>query len=203
MEDFLDAEESITRWIDGVRNGDQEAARRLWDTFFHRLTLIARQRLQHANRTVSDEEDVVLSAFKSFCAGIRKGRFPDLKDREDLWRLLFVITARKVADQFAYQRRDKRDSRRDASPYEKYEDADASLDNLFVSNEPSPEFTAECADQLRSLLDQLQLEDLQRIAILKMEGYTNNEIAQQLDRGLTTIERKLRTIREIWSQSKP
>lgn len=196
----MNAEESITRWIDGIRNGDDDAALQIWDTFFDRLLSIARTRLNASQRTVRDEEDIVLSAFKSFCAGIRQGRFPQLKDREDLWRILFVITARKVADQFAFQRREKRDIRREVSANDAAATYDLNEGSFFVSNEPSPEFAAECADQLRFLLDQLQHPDLQRIAILKMEGYTNQEIAAQFDRGLTTIERKLRTIREIWSQ---
>ncbi len=197
----MHGEESITRWIDGLRNGDDAAVSKIWEAFFQRLTNIARQRLQAANRSVSDEEDIVLSAFKSFFAGIRKGRFPQLNDREDLWRLLFVITSRKVADQFAFQRREKRDARREVARPEFDADDSDHYDDLFISNEPSPEFTAECADQLQSLLARLEHEDLQRIAILKMEGFTNQEIATQTDRGLTTIERKLRTIREIWSQS--
>ncbi len=197
----MHGEESITRWIDGLKNGDDAAVSKIWEAFFQRLTKIARQRLQAANRSVSDEEDIVLSAFKSFFTGIRKGRFPQLHDREDLWRLLFVITSRKVADQFAFQRREKRDARREVARPEFDADDSDHYDDLFISNEPSPEFTAECEDQLQSLLARLEHDDLQRIAILKMEGFTNQEIATQTDRGLTTIERKLRTIREIWSQS--
>lgn len=196
----LNAEESITRWIDGIRNGEDEAALQIWDAFFDRLLAIARNRLQTTQRSVRDEEDIVLSAFKSFCAGIRQGRFPQLRDREDLWRILFVITARKVSDEFAFQRREKRDIRREVSSANAAVPFDAHESPFFVSTEPSPQFAAECADQLRYLLDQLQHPDLQRIAILKMEGYTNQEIAHQFDRGITTIERKLRTIREIWSQ---
>lgn len=193
-------QESITRWIDGVRSGDQEAARLIWATFFDRLLSVARQRLQKSNRKMSDEEDIVISAFKSFCAGVQQGKFPDLRGREDLWRLLFVITARKIADQFAYQRRDKRDVQREATPKE-LQSTNQSFSELFLSREPSPEFAVECAEQLECLLDQLQLDDLKRIAILKLEGHTNQEIAHIMERGLTTIERKLRTIREIWSHT--
>jgi DNA-directed RNA polymerase specialized sigma24 family protein len=197
----MHGDESITRWIDGLRNGDDAAVSKIWEAFFQRLTNIARQRLRAANRSISDEEDIVLSAFKSFFAGIRKGRFPQLNDREDLWRLLFVITSRKVADQFAFQLREKRDARREVTRQEFDSNDSDCYDEMFISNEPSPEFTAECADQLQSLLGRLEHDDLKRIAILKMEGFTNQEIAAQTNRGLTTIERKLRTIREIWSQT--
>ena len=45
----------------------------------------------------ADEEDVALSAFDSFCRGDGAGRFPRLDDRDDLWRLLLLLTARKAA----------------------------------------------------------------------------------------------------------
>jgi DNA-directed RNA polymerase specialized sigma24 family protein len=194
-------DDSITQWIDGIRNGEDEAARRLWGAFFERLLVFARQRLKMANRAIHDEEDIVLSAFESFCAGVQRGRFPQLRDREDLWRLLFVITARKVADQFAFQNRVCRDVSRSVSQFDSDPFTNREYSELFLSQEPPPEFAAECADQLRHLLDQLQHDDLKHIAILKMEGYTNEEIAQQLARGLATVERKLRAIREIWSQA--
>ena len=193
-------DEPITRWIDGLRQGEDEAARRIWEKFVERLLAVARQRLRRVNRTTYDEEDAVLSAFQSFCAGVRRGRFPQLRDRDDLWRLLFVITSRKVADQHAFQRRDKRDARREESSDPFDTRATAAREELFVSDEPSPAFASECEDQLRHLLEQLQHDDLKRIALLKMEGFTNQEIASQLSRGLATVERKLRTIREIWSQ---
>ncbi|MFO0868872.1 MAG: ECF-type sigma factor [Pirellulales bacterium] len=195
----MSADESMTRWIDGLRAGEDAAARRLWESFFDRLLAVARQRLRSTNRAVHDDEDVVLSAFKSFCLGVRNGRFPQLRDREDLWRLLFVITARKIADQFAFQGRAKRSGEREIELSRVAGPSRNGAADLLLSAEPSPEFAAECADQLRHLLEQLQHEDLQQVAILKMEGYTNEEIAQQLRRGLSTIERKLRTIREIWN----
>lgn len=196
-------DEPITRWINDLRNGEDQAANCIWQSFCDRLLSVARNRLSAANRTVIDEEDIVLSAMKSFCMGVRRGRYPDLRNRDDLWRLLFVITTRKISDQIAFQRREKRDARREISCRDVDANDDIPWSDIFVSNEPSPEFTAECSDQLRSLLERLRHEDLKRIAVLKMEGFTNEEIAAQLDRGLATIERKLRTIREIWSQATP
>ena len=50
-------------------------------------------------RTV-DEEDVVLSAFNSFCARAKQGKFRQLEDSEDLWQLLVVITQRKAINRY-------------------------------------------------------------------------------------------------------
>ena len=193
-------EPSATALISKLRNGDEEAARLLWDRFFAQLITLTRSRLQTSSRAMSDEEDIVLSAMKSFCIGMRNGRFPELSNRESLWRLLLTITLRKIADKQNYDRRGKRDVEKrhlNSSP-----DADQKAEvNSFVSREPNPEIAAECAEQISRLLESLENEDLKKVAIMKMEGYTNIEVANDIKCSLTSIERKLRTIRSIWSLS--
>jgi hypothetical protein len=89
---------SVTRWVGGIKAGDPEAARRLWERYFAELVRLARARLRDAPRAAADEEDAALSAFDSLCRGAEQGRFPHLDDRADLWRVLVTITARKAAD---------------------------------------------------------------------------------------------------------
>lgn len=192
--------ETIAEWIERLRQGDEEAARQLWERFFDRLLDVAARKIKHTRSADYDEEDIVLSALKSFCFGVRKGRFPQLRDRDDLWRLLFVITSRKIADRYAFQRRAKRDQNREAV-LQPDSSSSKTLSTWFVSGEPNPAVAAECEEQLSALLQSLQNEDLKRVALWKMEGYTNEEIAALLSRSLATVERKLRTIRDIWSQS--
>lgn len=193
----MSVDNSITQWVEQLRAGDEQAATRLWERFFTRLTAIARHRMHGRSSPMSDEEDIALSAFKSFCVGLRQGRFSELNGRDSLWRLLLVITARKVADQVAFDRRGKRDAKRIVRLHDQDEEE---LIVELVSREPTPEMAAEFAEQLAAMLDALQHKDLQHIALLKMEGFTNSEIAGQLNRGLSTVERKLRAIRSIWSQ---
>ena len=57
---------------------------------------------------MADEEDVALSAFKSFCRGTRDGRFPHLQEHEDPWPLLLALTTHKAIDLLRYERRVKR-----------------------------------------------------------------------------------------------
>jgi hypothetical protein len=89
---------SVTRWIANLKNGEDSAPQRLWERYFARMVELARTRLRAGGRkdVASDEEAAALSAFDSFCEGVARGRFPQLSDRDDLWRLLVVITARKV-----------------------------------------------------------------------------------------------------------
>ena len=91
-------EGSVTRWLHELVAGDQAAAQELWNRYFQRLVGLARSKLRGAPRRAADEEDVALSAFDSFCRGAEQGRFPRLDDRDNLWRLLVVITERKACD---------------------------------------------------------------------------------------------------------
>jgi hypothetical protein len=82
--------------VRGLKKGDAAAIERLWADYFQRLVGLARKYLPKDSRRAADEEDVALSAFQSFCKGAAAGQFPKLDDREDLWRLLVVITLRKA-----------------------------------------------------------------------------------------------------------
>src|SRR4051794_22068524 len=94
----MDSERSITVWIRALKSGDRAAARPLWEAYFRRLVALARARLHATSRRVADEEDVALSAFDSLIRRAEAGRFPEMEDRDDLWRLLVVLTVRKAID---------------------------------------------------------------------------------------------------------
>jgi RNA polymerase sigma factor (sigma-70 family) len=197
------SEGSVTHWLVLLRAGDPAAAQPLWERYFRRLVGLARARLRGTRRRAADEEDVALSAFDSFCRGAEQGRFPRLDDRDDLWALLVTITARKAADLRQHEGRKRRDCRRvrqdpGASPGGPGAEGDA-LAGL-IGREPDPAFAAEVAEEYRRLLDKLHDDELRRIAERKLEGYTNQEIADQLDCSPATVERRLRLIRGCWEQ---
>jgi DNA-directed RNA polymerase specialized sigma24 family protein len=198
-------EGSITRWIGGLKGGDEAAARALWERYFARMVCLARARLQSARRpdAAADEEDAALSAFDSFCAGAARGQFPDLTDREDLWRLLVVITSRKVFAQARRQHRLKRGGGlvRNASDVPGTSDDDALA--RVVGTEPTPEAAAVVAEEYRRLLDALGDETLRSVAVWKMEGHTSDEIAARLGCARRTVARQLALIRTIWQDASP
>src|SRR5881392_2122914 len=99
----MSAEGSVTRWVTALKEGDAAAAQPLWERYHRRLVGLAREKLRTARRRAADEEDVVQSAFHSFFQGVANGHFPQLDDRDNLWRLLVVITARKAVDQLAHE----------------------------------------------------------------------------------------------------
>ena len=101
----MSAHGSISGLIGLLKDGDQDAAQRLWERYFRRVVDLARSRLRNLPRRAADEEDVALCAFDSFLRGARQGRFPRLADRDDLWQLLLVLTIRKAANLAHHQRR--------------------------------------------------------------------------------------------------
>jgi DNA-directed RNA polymerase specialized sigma24 family protein len=192
---------SITRWIGDLKSGGDEAAQRLWERYFQSLVEVARAtlRARHGRRTVEDEEDAALSAFDSFCRGAMRGRFPLLTDRDDLWRLLVVITLRKAFDQLQRQRSARRgDGRLLLGSDLAGEDAEAGGLEWLIGQEPTPEFAALVADEYGRLRERLPDEPLRLVLDLRLEGYTREEIAERLGCAQRTITRKLDRIRDEW-----
>ena len=197
---------SITHWLGALKAGDLAAAQPLWERYFQRLVRLARQKLRagHRSGADADAEDAALSAFDSFCDGAARGRFPQLDDRDDLWRLLVTITTHKVTDHIRRHGRQKRGGGRildeaalnGAGPG----GGPAGLDAL-VGSEPTPAFAALVAEQYRRLLEGLGDASLRRIALLKMEGYTLDEIAAQLGCARRTVVNKLQLIRMRWERA--
>jgi len=70
----------------------------------------------------------------------------------------------------------------------------------ILGTEPTPELAAGVAENCQVMLNQLNDETLQQVALLTLEGYRTEEIAQKLDCARRTIERKLSRIREIWGE---
>jgi DNA-directed RNA polymerase specialized sigma24 family protein len=195
---------SVTRWVSELAGGDaDEPARQLWERYFDRLVALARARLKDDHRRSADEEDAALSAFGSLCRGVTAGRFPRLAGRDDLWRLLVTITARKAADQVNRESRKKRGGGRvigEAALGSAGREGEALSLDQFTGSEPSPAFVSLMDEEIRRLFDRLPDETLRLVALLRMEGYGNEEIAASLDCALRSVERKLERIRALWAE---
>src|SRR5262249_17434507 len=150
----------------------------------------ARRQLQGVRRAAADEEDVALSAFRSFCRAAEQGRFPQLQDRDDLWRLLVVITRRKAINLARQEHRAGVAGRRVlgesglAGGVPDNSDM-AGLDGV-ADAEPTPAFAALLAEEYQRLLDMLGDPQLRQLALLKLEGRSNEECAARLGCALRT-----------------
>jgi DNA-directed RNA polymerase specialized sigma24 family protein len=188
---------SITHCLHLLRQGDQEAVRLIWQRYFPRLVQQARRALTAVARRAADEEDVALSAIDRFCRAAQQGRFPDLADRDGLWRLLLRITTRRALDLARRERRQRRGGGATQAALTGAEDEFDRLSSL-AADEPSPAFAAEMAEACRGLLDCLPDADLRTLAVAKLEGYGNQEIADSLGCSIRTVERRLQLIRDLW-----
>jgi len=195
---------SVTEWLVDLKAGDREAAEKLWQRYFSRLVHLARNRLGGIARGVADEEDVALSALKSFYAGAAHDRFPHLDDRDNLWQILVTLTARKAADLATRERCAKRGGGmvRVQPVHRQFDDSSAASYGLdqIIGQDPTPEMAAVLSEECDRLFNQPRDESLRTVARWKMEGYTNAEIATKLGTVTRTVERKLRLIRSIWQK---
>lgn len=196
-------DDAVTQWLDGLAQGNESAAQRIWSRYYEQLIGLARNKLRDSPRRVADEEDVVLSAFQSFCDGVAAGRFPKLNGRHDLWKLLVTITARKAVAQLRREHAQKRGGAA-VRGESVFVDKDGSHDSgdigQVLGHEPTPEFAVQVTEQCHALFESLDDECLRVVALLKLEGYGNREIAGHLDWSIATVERRLGRIRQIWSQ---
>jgi len=167
------------------------------------LVELARRRLKDAPKRVADEEDIAASVFHSLCRGAAAGRFHNVKNRDDLWWLLLAITKQKVIDHVRRETAQKRGGGRTQLESALNGKPDGSkrfgLDEL-MSEEPTPEFVYMLQEQHDRLLGILRDDNLRRIAVSRIEGFTVPEIADDLRVSTRSVERKLQLIRGMWSK---
>ncbi len=197
---------SVSRWLEGLKAGDDADIQRLWNCYFEKLVRLARAKLPSHNRREFDEEDVALSAFHSFCERAERGLFPQLEDRDDLWRLLSTITARKVIAAVRHGTRQKRGGGRllgesalmdGNTPHDMGEGI-----AMLLARDPTPEATAQFADECERLFGELDNPTLKTIALRKLEGQSSQEIGAELGISARTVDRKLHLIRALWEKEK-
>jgi RNA polymerase sigma-70 factor (ECF subfamily) len=187
---------SFADLMDRLRLGDQEAARRVFHTFAHRLIGLARSRLDTLILRKEGAEDVVQEALLSFFRRHARHEF-DLANWDSLWALLTVITLRKCGHKIEHYRALCRNVFTEASAPEGRQDSAQSW--LMLAREPSPAEAATLEDTLRELLRGLD-EREQRIVRLILEGYSVPEISTRVGRSEYMVRKILKQVRERWER---
>jgi DNA-directed RNA polymerase specialized sigma24 family protein len=200
----MGAQGSVTRLIIDLRSDQpglrESAARLVWGRYFQELLVLARNHLSARIRCREDEEDVLQSMYKSFCIRQRRGDF-DLANRDQLWNLLVHITLQKARNTANRHHQAKRDVRREETEPTREqvgEDATGAILDQIDSDGPTPAEAALLNEALETRFRLLIDPGLRQIAMWKLEGYTNNEVAGKLECTLRTVERKLERIRAYW-----
>jgi RNA polymerase sigma-70 factor (ECF subfamily) len=175
--------------LDALQAGDEDVARQLFDRYAEQLVLLARRRISQRLASRIDAEDIVQSVFRTFFHRARQGQF-HLEEPDDICKLLARITVYKTFRQVAFHRRAKRNASQETG---QVDDAQEMLMKL-LAGEPSPEETAAFLDQLEHFLGKLDA-DQRQILEMRMEGYSNVDIAAQLkvtDRHIRRVMEKVR-----------
>jgi DNA-directed RNA polymerase specialized sigma24 family protein len=190
---------SITHAFRQLRDGDPDAAARLWGSFFPRLAALARRTLAGRPGRAADAEDAVQEAFASFFRRTREGDFGDALGRDDLWRLLAAFTVRKSLR----QARREAAAKRGGGAVLGEGDLTGPDGRPLALEEAAARVPAADLD-LRSveLLDALD-EEQRAIALLRLLGHSNREIAGRLGCTERKVERKLNLIRRAWAGASP
>lgn len=195
--------EEITLLLRRCEQGDEQALAALFQVYIAPLTSLVRARIPRNRSRVDDEEDVALSAMNSFFDGLSRRRFADLTNRDNLWRLLLTITLRKLA---ARRRRDLAAKRgggaaqgESAVHPPKAGESGRGFD-VVADAGLAPGDAVLFQESCQALLG--RLDDVsKRIALRKLEGYSNAEIAAELRCAERTVERKIQRIRASWKSS--
>ena len=193
---------SVSLWIADLKQGSDEdrafAQNQLVATYYERLCALAKRKSRKIGHRVEDEEDAALCALGSFFGRIES--LPKLDDRNDLWKILATFTARQVHRQQRRAMAKKRGLQQTVT--ESVLDAPldgegAGLDNLG-DNELDHTLAVQMEETWNRYLDALDDPELREVAMLKLEGYSNEEIGEELNCSSRTIRRRVNAIRICW-----
>jgi DNA-directed RNA polymerase specialized sigma24 family protein len=211
-----DPVDSVIGCINDFKQGDAAAAFMLSQRYFERLVRLASQLLRGKCRPAggNGSDDIANSALHSFLDGVTRDQFRRLRDRNDVWWWLFLITKRKVTDEIERQRRLKNGGGRVVGEVDLAANDDDVPDGCVLDREgaiylparrradeePTAEEAVLFAETLERQICALGDESLIQVARLSMDGYTHEEIAAWLGCSLRTVYRKLDSIRRILTE---
>jgi RNA polymerase sigma factor (sigma-70 family) len=185
----MGAHDSFESVMARLRDGDDRAARQVFERFARRLIGLARVSLDGRIAQKVDPEDLVQSAYKSFFVRHRDADW-DIGGWDGLWGLLTLITLRKCADRAEFYRAGKRDVRREmaAGPH----DSAAADFDLALDRDPRPDEAAILSETVELLFRSSDDADERAILELSLQGYSTPEISERTGRA----ERSVRRLRE-------
>lgn len=195
-------ESSVTQWLGQMTSGDDEAAQKLWERFLDPVARLADRVLGDAPRGAADEEDVAVEAMRCLIENARRGIFPRLNDRKDLWQVIVMITKRKAIEQRRRERAQKRGGGGQLDEQQLNGITNQDLQDLLADKQPGPDYAAQFVDETIARLGKLDDPVFRKIALDKLANFTNREIASRHDISLRAVERKLQLIRRLWIESR-
>ena len=188
-------ESSWDQMIDGLRSGDDAAYEKFWNELGGLLQNVAEKQLGNRLKQRVGSDDIVQSACRTFFRRVSGGQF-DLPDSEALWRLMCSITLNKARRASRDHLRKKRGMDREVHLSSGDNDSNRELEPGSTESEP---LDAACvADQMTGLLEGLSDRHC-RVLDLKLQQYTNDEIAEKLSCSERSVRRIISQLKDRWT----
>jgi len=151
--------------------GDDQAADRLVREYEPVVRRVLRARLRENTRARRefDSMDICQSVMTNFFVRAAAGQF-DLKEPDDLIKLLLTMTRNKVAEKMRHQHRQRRDRRRTVGGVEEL---------AVAGQDPSPSSVVASKELLEEVRQRLSEDDRQLVE-LRSQGRSWEEIAVSL-----------------------
>ncbi len=198
-----DKEKSLLRRF---KAGEKDAANELIGQYFERVRSAAQTRLAMRGGRVEGPDDIAVSVFESLWERANNNDFDDedLATTDELWRLLSRMIQFKTEDAARRNSAQKRGrgSVRGESVFEKQDDSNPGIDgNVGTSFTPSE--ILQLKESYTQLMQRLDDETLQKIAVMRFENYKVSEIASEFGMSERWVKRKLAMIRLSWTDELP
>lgn len=184
---------TITNWLQRMRSGDQKAVERLWQYFSP--DMLRRYAPQCRQLRITDEEDIVSVAFFNLTSAMIENKADQITNRKEFWRLLRIITKRKLKDSLRYEYSQKRGGNHTIVSLHDGA-AVASLEQDVDTNQHVDDDTL--IEMLKDVASRMSRPEFAEIIELKLQGKKNSEIARSLDISLRTTQYLILEIKEIW-----
>jgi RNA polymerase sigma-70 factor (ECF subfamily) len=178
-------------WVAAVRNGDEQASQEFWNRYARPLIRLTEHNLQQRLRRRVDAEDVVQSAFRTAFRRLQEGQF-ELNSDDQLWKLLCAITLNKT-------RRQARRHTQQARTMDREVYAD-NQDIGRTKHEPTPAEAVCLVDLVEQVIEEAKDDEHRQVLCLKLDGYTNGEIAAELAKSERTVRRITEQLRETFDR---
>lgn len=186
---MLPAANSFALVLERARQGDAEAMHELCQQYEPRLRMVARVILGSALRPYLDSMDLVQSVHRSLLLSFRDEKY-SVTTPESLLALALTMLRRKVARHWAHLRRQQRLESGGSSP-----DLLPQILAELCTPSQDPADTAQFHDQLDQLNRRLDATERQML-VLRLDGYTLAEIADQLRMNHVTLRVRMIRLRD-------
>ena len=195
---------SLSQIVQLAASGSDEATNKLAAYFLEKANSATREKLRGRSNK-EDEEDIALSALKSFCLGIQNGRYEYMGDKQ-LYGLLHKIIDNKIQRMWQYHFAQKRDIRLRADlvndPVGPDEAMPVATDSISISSDEQavvdrimPELQVELQGLFKNLLGSLS-EHPRRLLLAMLENdATNEQLSKTIGRSVASVERYRTLIR--------